>query len=226
MGREMIVQHAFGVVGDIIKRAREQGFEPVRERRQSVERQRRAVANDAGLAHGVGGPLLLLDLRFNIRRGGKGKKTLEIHTGRRMRLQTPAGRGDLAGFGAALRGKVRVFRRELYAILANDDAVQVPLLIDVDHLAGVDIFGDEHSVENRKVGFGCRPARTVKTRRTGVQQKLDRGLVRAAKHPPSEDRRRVAGLKGTQYGANRRFAEPIRANNEHVFAKLRIAGRR
>src|SRR5258706_263875 len=57
---------------------------------------------------------------------------------------------NVANRGAALSSKAVLLYREPDACLANDDAVQVALLFDIDHVTRVHVFSNERAVENCK----------------------------------------------------------------------------
>jgi len=109
---------------------------------------------------------------INARISGEGDKLVKVHARLDMGLNRPLDRLDLAGFLPALRGKAGVFLRESNAFLTNDYAVKVAPVVDLDHFAGMDILGDEHSVEDGEGGIEGGPGRAVKARQPGGEQQL------------------------------------------------------
>ena len=134
-------------------------------------------------------------------------------------------RADLACLCPAVYCKGSIFLGQLYAVIADDDAIEIPLVVNLDELPGVDILRYEHTIEDRDCRASGTPDRTVEADRAGVEQKFDGYVIDDAKRLPPENMRCVAHLQRAQHGADRRLAVAICANDERVLCKLRVTGR-
>jgi hypothetical protein len=143
-----------------------------------------------------------------------------------MRVNRASSGCHFAGFGAALGGERRVFRGEAHIIVANDDAVEIALVLNVDHFTGMDVVSDELAVEDGDIGVGRVPDVAIEARHAGRREDFDSWRGRRPKGLAADDDRRVAGLQGPKDGTERRFAVSVGADDEAPAAKLGVTRRR
>src|SRR5258708_14733769 len=103
-----------------------------------------------------------------------------------MGLYRSGGGGDFGRFAPAPLRQVSFFLGQLDALVSDNDPVEVSLLLDVNNVARMNVFSDKNAVEDRYARPRRAPLRAVKADRAGVEQKLNRGVVRDAERFPAE----------------------------------------
>ncbi len=132
---------------------------------------------------------------------------------------------DLTRFCAARGGEFSVLGRQLHAVVADDHAVQVPLVLNVDNFAGMNIVGDEHAIEDGDRRPRRIPVHAVEADSAGVEQELDCRCLGRPERLAAKYVGRFPGLKRAEHGTDGRLAVAVRAHDEGVLGELGISGR-
>lgn len=172
MARKVAFQQLFCIGGDVVDGAPQETHEGRGHVRTGKFHQRLAFPDGTRLLGSVYVLLLFDNLSSDIGSFWQRDKALQLHTSWYVRVDSFGSPSDLGRLRAAVLSQPRVFLRQPDALLADNDAVEVSLLLNVDNIAGVDVFSDKHPVKDRDRGLGCCPGRAVETNRTGIEKKL------------------------------------------------------
>jgi hypothetical protein len=131
-------------------------------------RKNRTGRDDFGLLDGLDSSLLFGDLGINIGVRGKGRKRVELHSSGNVGLYGLGSSGDFESLGSALSSKTGIFLGQPHAVITNDDAIKIALVVDVDHVTGMDVLGDKHAVEYSS-GMGGSPCGAIEAGKPSVK---------------------------------------------------------
>ena len=127
-----------------------------------------------------------------------------------MQVDRLLGGADLTGLCPAFSREPGVFLGQGNAIISDDDAIQIPLLVDVDRFSGIHILSDECAVENSQL-LGTRgPCRAVERCRSTLQLQFDGWVSSGTQGLTADHKAGIVSVKGTQDGADRCFTESVR----------------
>ena len=160
------------------------------------------------------------DFSVNLRVRPQRDKVIEFYARRNMAVDRFLNRLDRTAFCAALSGKAPLLDSEVNAFFADDHAVQVSPLFEVNNVTCVYIFGDEHAIEYYDLANGRVPGAVSECYAATFERSSTSGGVTAPK------RVRPMMMAGSSVASERRIEHRVSFRTRCRRARASFSGMR